>query len=117
MNMQRGGRLAGRGARAADPAAGPAGSGGRGVVCRPALFARLSEAGRVAVLSAPAGSGKTVLLRSWIAEAGLAERAAWVSVHGEDRDPPRFLLSLADALRETVTGSELLRPLAAPPDS
>ena len=68
------------------------------------------------MLSAPAGSGKTVLLRSWVGEAGLAKRAAWVSVHGEDRDPQRFLLSLADALRETVTGSELVRPLTATPD-
>ena len=68
------------------------------------------------MLSAPAGSGKTVLLRSWVGEAGLAKRAAWVSVHGEDRDPQRFLLSIADALRETVTGSELVRPLTATPD-
>jgi LuxR family maltose regulon positive regulatory protein len=87
-----------------------------GVVSRHALFSQLTGAGRVTVLSAPAGSGKTVLLRSWIAEAGLAERAAWVSVHGEDRDPQRFLLSLADALRDTVTGSKLVRPLTATPD-
>src|SRR5580692_10292335 len=87
-----------------------------GVVSRPALFSQLTGAGRVAVLSAPAGSGKTVLLRSWIAEAGLAKRVAWVSVHGEDRDPQRFLLSIADALRETVAGSELVRPLTATPD-
>jgi LuxR family maltose regulon positive regulatory protein len=65
---------------------------------------------------APAGSGKTRLLRAWIGEAGLAERAAWVSVHGEDRDPQRFLLSLAEALRNTVTGSKLVRPLTATPD-
>ena len=68
------------------------------------------------MLSAPAGSGKTVLLRSWIAHAGLAERAGWVSVHGEDRDPQRFLLSLADALRATAAGSALVRPLTATPD-
>jgi LuxR family transcriptional regulator, maltose regulon positive regulatory protein len=66
--------------------------------------------------SAPAGSGKTVLLRSWIAEEGLAERAAWVSVRGRDRDPQRFLLSLAGALRNTAIGSKLVRPLTATPD-
>src|SRR5580704_7908872 len=50
-----------------------------GVVSRYALFGRLAEAERVVQISAPAGSGKTVLMRSWIAEAGLAPRAAWVS--------------------------------------
>ena len=34
-------------------------------------------------ISAPAGSGKTVLMRSWIAEAGLARHAAWVPVDSE----------------------------------
>jgi LuxR family transcriptional regulator, maltose regulon positive regulatory protein len=70
----------------------------------------------VTLLSAPAGSGKTVLLRSWIAESGLAERVAWVPVHGEERDPQRFLISVAGALRDTVTGSKLVRPLTATPD-
>ena len=42
-------------------------------VARPALFQRLltGYAGGVTLVSAPAGSGKTVLMRSWIAEAGL----------------------------------------------
>ena len=87
-----------------------------GVVFRRALFSQLTDAERVTVLSAAAGSGKTFLLRSWIAEAGLAERTAWVSVHGEDRDPQRFFLSLADALRATAAGSALVRPLTATPD-
>ena len=39
---------------------------------RPGLFGRLGASARVTVVSAPAGSGKTVLLRSWISEAGLA---------------------------------------------
>ena len=43
-----------------------------GIVSRPGLFARLDGAGRVTEVSAPAGSGKTLLLRSWIAEADLA---------------------------------------------
>ena len=62
----------------------------RGVISRHALFGRLGGAARVTEVSAPAGSGKTVLLRSWIGEAVLAGRAAWVSVQGEERDPQRF---------------------------
>src|ERR1700691_991790 len=116
MNMQRGGRLAGRVAMGPEPAAGSAGSAGRGVVCRPALFARLAGAGRVTVLSASAGSGKTALLRSWIAESGLTDRAAGVPVHGEEHDPQEFLISVVDALRGTLTGSKLVRSLTATPD-
>ncbi|HEV3294385.1 MAG TPA: hypothetical protein VG123_35835, partial [Streptosporangiaceae bacterium] len=66
-------------------------------------------------VSAPAGSGKTVLMRSWIAEAGLARHASWVPVGGQERDPQGFWVSVADALRGTAAGSALVRPLAAAP--
>jgi LuxR family transcriptional regulator, maltose regulon positive regulatory protein len=69
----------------------------------------------VTVVSAPAGSGKTFLLRSWIAEAGLAEHVAWVPVQGEERDPQRFWLSVLGALRDTAAGPKLVRPLTAAP--
>jgi len=85
-------------------------------VSRCVLFGRLFEAERVVQVSAPAGSGKTVLMRSWIAEAGLGRHAAWVSVDSEERDPRRFWISVADALRGTAAGSVLVRPLAAAPD-
>ena len=68
------------------------------------------------VVSAPPGSGKTILLRSWITEAGLAESAAWVSAGGEERDPQRFWLSVLGALRQTTAGSALVRELTAAPD-
>ena len=87
-----------------------------GVVCRRELFGRLERAGRVVQVSAPAGSGKTVLLRSWIGEAGLADSAAWVSVEPGEHDPQRFWVSLADGLRGTIAGSKLVRPLTAAPD-
>jgi LuxR family transcriptional regulator, maltose regulon positive regulatory protein len=87
-----------------------------GVVSRAGLFERLGAAGRVTEVSAPAGSGKTVLLGSWIAGAGLAERAGWVAVQGEERDPQRFWLSVFGALRDTAAGSTLVRPLTAAPD-
>jgi len=86
-----------------------------GVVSRCALFGRLAEAERVVQISAPAGSGKTVLMRWWIAEAGLARHAAWVPVDSEERDPQGFWISVTDALRGTAAGSALVRPLTAAP--
>jgi LuxR family transcriptional regulator, maltose regulon positive regulatory protein len=86
------------------------------IVSRAALVDRLAGAARVAQISAPAGSGKTVLLRSWICEAGLESNVALVSAHSEERDPQRFWISVADALRRTTPGSKLVRPLTAAPD-
>ena len=87
-----------------------------GVVPRPSLFGRLGSSARVTVVSAPAGSGKTVLLRSWIAEAGLAGRAAWVAEGREEHDPQRFWLSVFGALRQTGPGAGLVRAVTGAPD-
>jgi LuxR family maltose regulon positive regulatory protein len=86
------------------------------LVPRPGLFELLSGAERVVHVSAPAGSGKTLLLRSWVAAEGLGERAAWVSVGREEHDPQAFWLSVLDSLRDTRTGSERMRELTAAPD-
>ena len=67
-------------------------------------------------VTAPAGSGKTSLLRSWIAEAELTDSVAWVSVAAKVRDPQRFWLSVLDAIRETKAGSSLVRELTPAPD-
>jgi hypothetical protein len=77
--------------------AGPAVVGG--VVSRRALFGRLDNAERVVRISAPAGSGKTVLVRSRIAEAGLAQRNAWVHVDSQEHNQRRFWIAVAGALR------------------
>jgi LuxR family maltose regulon positive regulatory protein len=70
----------------------------------------------VTAVSAPPGSGKTVLLRSWISAAGLPEYVAWVPVGRHEGDPQRLWLAMLDALRQTVPGSGLVRPLTAAPD-
>jgi LuxR family transcriptional regulator, maltose regulon positive regulatory protein len=108
---------------AVGPAEGPDDVAGRaarpglgGVVPRPGLFERLGASARVTVLSAPPGSGKTVLVRSWIGAARLADRAAWVSVGRGEQDPQRFWLSVLGALRGTSAGSGLVRELTAAPD-
>jgi LuxR family transcriptional regulator, maltose regulon positive regulatory protein len=86
------------------------------MISRPGLWERLSGAARVTVVSAPPGSGKTVLLRSWISAAGLAERAAWMPVGRGEHDPQRFWLSVLGALRQTSAGSALVRPVTPAPD-
>ena len=88
---------------------GAAGPGAGGVVSRPRLFGRLGAQARVSVVSAPPGSGKTVLLRSWISRAGVAGSAAWVPAGRGERDPQRFWLSVLAALRQTAAGSALVR--------
>lgn len=101
------------------PGAVVASSGPRwvqGAVARQRLFDRLASADRVTLVSAPAGSGKTVLLRSWIATAGLAQEVAWVSVDPREHDPQWLWLSVLDAVRGTEVGSSAVRPLTAAPD-
>src|SRR5690242_14186497 len=87
-----------------------------GIVSRRGLFELLGRAGRVTQVSAPAGSGKTFLLRSWIGAAALTESSAWVSVQREERDSQRFWVSVLSALRQTAAGSTVVRPLTAAPD-
>src|SRR5262252_11163263 len=95
---------------------GAARPGAEGIVSRPRLFGRLGASARVTVVSAPPGSGKTVLLRSWISQAGAADSAGWVTVRRGERDPQQFWLSVLGALRQTVTGRALVQPLTAAPD-
>src|SRR5215813_8007197 len=97
-------------------AGGAAGPGTGGVVARPRLFGRLGAGARVSVVSAPPGSGKTVLLRSWISQSGVAGRAAWVPAGRGERDPQRFWLSVRAALRQTAAGAALVRELTAAPE-
>ena len=87
------------------------------VVARRALFARLSAgvAGGVTLVSAPPGSGKTVLLRSWIGDAGIGDRIAWVPVERGERDAQRFWLSVIRELRAAVGAEGFLEKLAPTP--
>ena len=66
-------------------------AGRPGAVVRQPLLSRLSEdrPARLVVISAPAGWGKTCLLRDWRL-ADTASRTAWVSVDPGDNDPVRF---------------------------
>ena len=79
---------------------GPRRTARRGVVGRSALFERLSATapGGVALVCAPAGSGKSVLVSTWADAEELRDRMAWVKVELGERDGQRFWLSVVDAL-------------------
>jgi len=83
------------------------------VVARPVLLETLAAGARVTLVSAPAGSGKTSLLRSWLAEPDVEDRVAWVTVGRQERDPQRFWLAVLDALRATPAGSNVVGALTA----
>jgi LuxR family transcriptional regulator, maltose regulon positive regulatory protein len=89
----------------------------RGLVPRRPLFDRLSRVGpgEVVLLCAPAGSGKTALLRSWVESEGLADGVAWVPVERAEQDAQRFWLSVVDELAGAVGEDGLVERVDATP--
>lgn len=55
---------------------------------------------RLVLVSAPAGSGKSTLVASWLADRG--EPAAWLQAEEGDDDPGRFWTYLVEAISEVV---------------
>jgi LuxR family transcriptional regulator, maltose regulon positive regulatory protein len=78
-----------------------AGPGSQGLIRRNELLATLDRAvaGRVTILSAPPGSGKTSLLRTWVDRSREDRRVAFVSVPRDERDAQQFWLAVLDAIR------------------
>lgn len=74
-----------------------------GLVRRPRLYDVLDRGvlGPVTLLSAPAGSGKTMLLSSWLRSTRLPGPVAWVGVERDEGDATRFWGMVMDALRRS----------------
>lgn len=83
-------------------------------VLRPRLIERLNEgltaSRKLALVSAPAGFGKTTVVGEWIASCG--RPAAWLSLDEGEHDLPRFLTYLVAAL-QTISANMGERALAA----
>jgi LuxR family maltose regulon positive regulatory protein len=89
------------------------------VVSRPRLLERLNEGlhGKLTLISAPAGFGKTTLISEWVE--GIEQPTAWLSLDEGENDQARFLTYLVAALQTItpVTGEGVLSALqsAQPP--
>jgi LuxR family maltose regulon positive regulatory protein len=92
----------------------PAGLARPGMIDRHDLMAALDSAAgkQVTIISAPAGSGKTSLLRAWSARPGHGRRIAFMSVRPGQPDAQLFWLALLAAVRAATGGAP--PPPAAP---
>jgi LuxR family maltose regulon positive regulatory protein len=81
------------------------------------LLAALDHAvaGKVTIISAPAGSGKTSLLRAWADRPGRPHRLAVVQVQRDQRDAQQFWLALLGAVRQ-ASGTTRDQPPTGTPD-
>jgi LuxR family transcriptional regulator, maltose regulon positive regulatory protein len=70
---------------------------------------------RVTIVTAPAGSGKTSLLRAWAGRSGQSRRIAFLSVRPGQHDAQLFWLALLDAVRAVAgTDGDAQPPAIAP---
>lgn len=85
-------------------------------VLRSRLSARLNGGlhGKLSLISAPAGFGKTTLVTEWVADCG--RPAAWLSLDEADNDLSRFLTYFIAALQTAApaVGGGLLSALQSP---
>ena len=82
------------------------------------LVAALDRAAarKVTIISAPAGSGKTSLLRAWAGRPGQPRRLATLQVQRDQHDAQQFWLALLDAVRHATGADSDGESSAATPD-
>jgi LuxR family maltose regulon positive regulatory protein len=85
------------------------------LIDRADLLAALDRASalKVTIISAPAGSGKTSLLRAWADRPDRARRLAVVPVRRDQHDAQDFWLALLDAVRHATGATSGAEPPAA----
>jgi LuxR family maltose regulon positive regulatory protein len=94
------------------------GSATRRLIQRGELLAALDHAAeaKVTVISAPAGSGKSSLLRAWADGPGQSYRLAVVQVRRDQQDSQQFWLAVLRAIRQAAGAPGDGEQLAATPD-
>ncbi len=75
-----------------------------------------AAASKVTIISAPAGSGKTSLLRAWAGRPGQLHPLALTQVQRGEQDAQQFWLALLDAVRHATGANSGVELPAATPD-
>ena len=90
----------------------------RWLIDRGDLLAAVDRAAarKVTIISAPAGSGKTSLLRAWADRQGERHRLAVLQVQRDQQDAQQFWLALLDAIRHASATAGRAGPSPATPD-
>lgn len=78
---------------------------------RPRLFAKLDGGARLVWIAAPAGSGKTSLVSSWLKARGAS--ALWYHIDAGDAEPAAFFAYLSQAAGSLISNDAAL-PLLTP---
>jgi LuxR family maltose regulon positive regulatory protein len=88
------------------------------LIDRSDLLAALDRAAarKVTVISAPAGSGKTSLLRAWAGRPGQPRRLAVLQVQRDQQDAQQFWLVLLETVRQASFTTGRAGPATATPD-
>jgi LuxR family maltose regulon positive regulatory protein len=88
------------------------------LIGRGELLAALDRAAarKVTIISAPAGSGKTSLLRTWADRPGQPHRLAVMQVQRDQHDAQQFWLALLSAVRQASATTGGADPPVATPD-
>jgi LuxR family transcriptional regulator, maltose regulon positive regulatory protein len=88
------------------------------LISRGDLLAALDRAAarKVTIISAPAGSGKTSLLRTWADRPEQPHRLAFMQVQRDQRDAQQFWLALLGAVRQASAPPGRAEPPAATPN-
>jgi LuxR family maltose regulon positive regulatory protein len=97
-------------------------NGRRQTVARTRLLSALDRGaeGRLTLLSAPAGFGKSTLLGEWLADVSSRDdgsyETAWLSLDSSDNDPASFWTYVVSALRTVLpdVGGDALASIASP---
>src|SRR5262252_2777647 len=88
------------------------------LISRGGLLVTLDRAAtrKVTIISAPAGSGKTSLLRAWADRPDQPHRLAVIQVQRDQHDAQQFWLALLSAVRQASAPTSRADPPAATPD-